>query len=308
MVFDYCSRIGLTQSWHATFDLLTRLAKGNAQRVRDLGRDLARWLILRFDNVQQYHKQREMRIGRENAMKIGIAATVAEARDFVPEAADMDDHLRRIAEGRRKDLTVEKLTDLVDWKHAETVAELHWVQVLVNHVPALAHYKPAVAELFRTVGAKLIVSPQKTKIYPLPTVAKNETISKDLRDGLIDFLKGMGQEEEDYIRRLIPVGGDGLTFEKLVLLKNQLQAEPGEFHRFSILFPFLEIWHTSWTYLSTIFETHYGEVLTKDPSALGHSATKIDQKRPPDLKKVDYYPCLYVGITILEARMLDCWR
>ena len=56
-------------------------------------------------------------------------------------------------------------------------------------------------------------------------------------------------------------------------------------------------------------ETHYGPLpLTKDPSQLGHSAAKINQKRPAKLSKVDYYPALYGAYTILDARILDRWR
>ncbi|KAI0737820.1 hypothetical protein C8Q80DRAFT_1348203 [Daedaleopsis nitida] len=313
VVFDYSSRTGQSQSWHATFNLLVRLAKQEAIALRQLGRDLLRWFIFRFDNVQQHHKQYERRIGRENSMKIGMAATVAEVFDFEPEAADLDDHLRRVEKNERKHLSVEKLIGMVDWEHSELVAELHWVQVLIDHVPCLSHLKPEMAELFRTVGAKLVVPVRKTKIYALPTVAKNEAVTTELRDGLVEFLRAVGQEEGDHTRRLIPVGGDGLSFEKLVQLKNLLSfhrddTEDSEFQRLDMIWPFLEIWHTIWTYLSAVFETHFGGSLTRDPSTIGHSATQINQKAPPNLKKVDYYSSLYVAMVVLDARMLDCWR
>ncbi|WP_410959461.1 hypothetical protein, partial [Salmonella sp. SAL4433] len=76
-------------------------------------------------------------------------------------------------------------------------------------------------------------------------------------------------------------------------LKNYLQFEATEYRRFEMLWPFLETWHTTWTFLSTIFETHFNDALTKDPGTLGHSSTQINQKAPPNLKKVDYYPSLY---------------
>ncbi|PIL27740.1 hypothetical protein GSI_10893 [Ganoderma sinense ZZ0214-1] len=311
-VFDYASRIGLVQSWHATFNLLRRLAEKDAAYVKECGRSLVRWLILRFDNVQQFLRQRERRLGRENKMMVGVAGYVAEAFDFVPEVADLADHLERVRENKRADLTVAQLTTLVDWDHAEVVAALHWLQTLVSHVPALACYRTDVAGLFRTDGAKLVVPVRKTKVYPLGTVAKNEAVTTELRDTLVDFLKQMGQSREDYIPgRIIPAGGDGLTFEKLVQIRNYMQFEPTEYQRFEMLWPFLEVWHTTWTFLSTIFETHFGGTqLTdlEDPGMLGHSATKIDQKPPPNLKKVDYYPSLYTVQVVLDARMLDCWR
>ncbi|KAJ3005457.1 hypothetical protein NUW54_g4331 [Trametes sanguinea] len=310
-LYDYSSRVGHTLSWSATYQLLTRLASQDRAEVVALAQSPDRWPIVRMDNVQQYHKQREKRLGRENAMKIGVAATVAEALEFVVEASDLDDRQRRIAQNHRKDLTVDKLTRLVDWDFTETCFVLQWLQTLVNYVPTLARYKSDVAQMWRTGGTKMRAAaarPAKTAVHPLGTVAKNESIATDLRDTIVDFLAQMGQTEESFHRRLIPVGGDGLTFEKLVQIKNQLQFQDNEFRRFDIIFPFLETWHTEWTYLSTIFEVHWGRRFTDDPSALGHSAAKIDQKEPVNLKKVDYYPSLYLAYLVLDARMLDCWR
>ncbi|KAI0362305.1 hypothetical protein OH77DRAFT_1377558, partial [Trametes cingulata] len=310
VIFDYSSRIGMAQSWHATYTLLARLAQQEAAEVCVLGRAQERWPIMRFDNVQHYHKQRETRIGRENAMKIGVAAYVAEALEFDPAAADLDDRRQRIAENKRKELTLEQLTEMIDFAHLETSMTLQWLQVLVNYVPALAPYKPAVAALVRTDGTKMAApcSIKKTPIHPLKTVAKNEAVTTELRDAVADFLEQIGQQEKDFTRRLVPIGGDGLTFEKLVQLKNYLQFHEGEFERLDVVMPFLEIWHTIWTYLSTVFETHFGTPLTSDPSILGHSTAKVNQTPPPNLKKVDYYPGLYQVCLVLDARMLDCWR
>ncbi|KAI9065081.1 hypothetical protein FKP32DRAFT_1533919, partial [Trametes sanguinea] len=309
-LYDYSSRVGHTLSWSATYQLLTRLAAQDKEEVVKLTGSQDRWPIIRMDNVQQYHKQREKRLGRENTMKVGVAATVAEALDFVVEAADLDDRQERLAQNLRSSLTVDKLTALVDWEFAETCFVLQWLQTLVNYVPALAQYKTQVARLWRTEGMKLHAAaarPAKTVIHPLGTVAKNESIATDLRDTIVDFLAQMGQTEDCFNRRLIPVGGDGLTYEKLVQIKNQLQFQNSEFRRLDIVFPFLETWHTQWTYLSTIFEVHWGRRFTDDPSTLGHSAAKIDQKEPPNLKKVDYYPSLYLAYLVLDARLLDCW-
>ncbi|KAI0353618.1 hypothetical protein OH77DRAFT_1406859 [Trametes cingulata] len=310
IVHDYSSRVGLTQSWSATYQLLIRLAKQEANEVSELGQDLKRWPVVRFDNVQQYHKQREYRIGRESAMKVGVAAYAAEALDFSPQAADLDDKLRRIAQNERMGLTVDKITDLTDYDHHETVMTLQWLQTLVTYIPALASHRAAVAELFHTDGAKLRAPchNQKTRIRPLATVAKNEAVTTELREAVDDFLEQLGQKSDRFTRRIIPMGGDGLTFEKLVQLKNYLQFQDNEFERLDIVMPFLETWHTIWTYLSTVFETHWGETLTEDPSLLGHSAVKINQPAPSNLKKVDYYPALYQASIVLDARMLDCWR
>ncbi|KAH9893369.1 hypothetical protein C8Q73DRAFT_828246 [Cubamyces lactineus] len=309
-LFDYGSQVGQTLSWSATYRMLQRLAAQERKVIAELGWDRDRWPIMRIDNVQQYHKQRDRRMGRENVMEIGVAGTVAEALEFEPSAADLDDRRQRIAQNPRKGLTVNKLVELVDWDYSESCFVLQWVQVLVRYVPALAGYRTQVADLYRTDNLKMSspASHTKTPIHALGTVAKNEAIMTDLRDTLVDFLGQLGQTDTSHMPRLLPVGGDGLTFEKLVQIKNQLQFQDNDFRRFDIVMPFLETWHTQWTYLSMIFEVHFGKRFTTDPSALGHSAAKIDQKEPSNLKKVDYYPACYLAYIVLDARLLDCWR
>ncbi|KAM5546217.1 hypothetical protein V8D89_000344 [Ganoderma adspersum] len=230
-VFNFTSRVGITNSWGTTYNLLARMADESAKKLEEIGRNWVLWLICRGDNSQRAHKQRELRIGRESAMKIGFAVTAADVIDFDLWAADLDDHLHRVAQNLRAQLTTDSLRELVDFSHIEIALELQWLQVLTNYVPALAHCR-------------------------------------------------------------------------------LMQFHPDAFKRFDIVYPFLETWHAQWTYLSLIYETHYGSMvpLTDDPSRLGHSAAKIGQKPPAKMSKVDYYPALYGAYTVLDARILDCWR
>lgn len=87
-----------------------------------------------------------------------------------------------------------------------------------------------------------------------------------------------------------------------------MQFQDDSFKRFENVVPFLETWHTEWAFVSLIFESHWGDALTNDPSKLGHSATKIDQKPPTNLKKVDYYSAIFLAYLVLDVRMLDCFR
>ncbi|TFK77674.1 hypothetical protein K466DRAFT_619406, partial [Polyporus arcularius HHB13444] len=274
VLWNYASRTGLTQSWSTTYRLLRDLAKQDAAEMQRIGQDPSRWLIERIDNVQQHHKQRERRVGRENAMRVGVAGTVAEAEDFVPAAADLDERLRRVAEGLRKDLSVEAVLDMIDFEHLVEVAVLQWVQTLVNYVPYLRHYKKELAEVYRSDAAKLRVPTRKTRIHPLRPVAKNEALTTELRDTVVEFMSQIGQTADSHVRRIVLVGGDGMTFEKIIKMKDQIetQLEEPEFKRLIPVVPFLETWHAQWTYLSGVCETHWDDSLTKDPSKLGHSA------------------------------------
>jgi len=56
---------------------------------------LAIWGFLRFDNVQNYTRQRDHRIGWVNKMNLRIAVTYC---DIYLTAADLDDKIQRVAE------------------------------------------------------------------------------------------------------------------------------------------------------------------------------------------------------------------
>jgi hypothetical protein len=96
---------------------------------------------------------------------------------------------------------------LIDHEHFEMVGILHWLRTLVDFVPELAEHKSHVSLLFRTRAAKHRIPARPTKVHPLATSGKNETVTTELKDALLDFLDQIGQSREDYTRRLLLVGG-----------------------------------------------------------------------------------------------------
>lgn len=306
----YGSRISSIPGYATIYDTLKILAKQEIERVSALGHQEGVWLKIVMDNVQHYLRQRDLRIGRENRLIMGTAATVVEAEDFHPDAYDLDDKLARVQRSERRNLTPSKLLSLLDGGHLLEVTSLQWLRTLVWTVPRLAIYKGKVSELYRgsKVKSVLIPSTRKTKVHTLATNGQNESITTELKAGVLDFLKQIGQTSEDHIRKIFLIGGDGLTYEKLLHLKRVLQMHDGPFENFEILQPYLESWHTQWTDLIRIFQTHWGDLTSKDPSSLANASNKIGRKPPPNLKKVDYYPGAHLVYLDLDARMLDCWR
>jgi len=197
---------------------------------------------------------------------------------------------------------------MIDQQHLDTVFELHWLRVLTSSIPELAKWEDHISMLFREKAAKLQLPLKPTKVHPLATSGKNETITTELKDGLFDFLAQMGQHDGQHNRRLTIAGGDGLTFQKMLELQRYLQFHTDDFQSLKILEPALSQWHTEWTDLSRVYETHWGSLLSPDPSTLGHSAAKINRPAPSSLKKVDYYPAADLMYLVLEVRILDCWR
>ncbi|KAK7688668.1 hypothetical protein QCA50_008206 [Cerrena zonata] len=310
-LFQYSSRVGHTPSYNTVLATLKRMAACDAAYLRELGNDDNEGIILRTDNVQQYLKRRELRIGRESTMKIGMSAMVNTLEGYTASALDLDDKIYRIRNSKRDEMEVETLLGFIDEAHAQNVAILQWVQVLVNYIPELSDLKPIVAKAFQTVGqgAKMpLPRKHQTVIHPLATVAKNENITTEFRDALVDFLSQIGQLDAAFKHRLIFLGGDGLTFERSLNIKAYLRDQSNELRRMDIFEPFIENWHAGWTKLSQDYATHWGRDASQDPSTLSHSTNKIGQKKPTNINKVDYYPAAYTVFLVLDVRMLDCWR
>lgn len=313
-VLDYASRLCLAPSYSNMFDVLRTLSEDEAQKVKSIGEDPARGLDLTFDNVQTFTRQWEPRIGRENVMKIGMAGTVVELADFNPQAVNLERRRQCIDEGKpeKTSLRTSDLTKLLDASHNRTVGALHWLQILVTYVPQLKSYLKGIRERFRTEPSGSMRldrgKARKSSIHPLATSAKNEASSTDLREGLVDFLEQVGQTPEHHHPRIVLVGGDGLTFEQLVKLKQLAQFQDPPFKNFEIIQPYLQLWHTEWTDLCRLFVAHFGKDGSHDPSTIGHSSAKIGFKQPANLAKLDYYPHSHHLYRILDARILDCWR
>ena len=86
-------------------------------------RETTNMIALIFDNVQHFHKQRDLRIGRDNNMIIGIAATYIQL-EVQAGACDVLDKRRRIAMNLRKDISVDHILGLIDQNHLKIIGRL----------------------------------------------------------------------------------------------------------------------------------------------------------------------------------------
>ena len=288
--------MGITPSYNNILQLLEQLSSDEAKKLAAIGRDPGHGLDLVFDNVQTYAKQWEKRIGREDVMKVGMAATAIEVANYNPEAVGLKRRRQLTKEGKEKKmaLTTNDVLGLLNRNHAQIVGALHWLQILTTYVPRLERYKGEVRKMFQTgPPANMRLDHDgvhKSVIHPLATSAKSETVIGEFRDGLVDFLEQMGQTPDNYQERITFAGGDGLTFEKMGNLKRAMQTQDTPFKTFEILQPYLQLWHTEWTDLCRLFVAHFREERSADPSTLAHSSAKIGFKRPANPAKVDYYP------------------
>ncbi|KAF6749148.1 hypothetical protein DFP72DRAFT_1014734 [Ephemerocybe angulata] len=307
-LISYNSRTGDMPAYTTIYKAVKHLGKQESAATLARGRDPKVVGVIQFDNVQNYTKQRDHRVGRVNHMNIGMAGTFYELEDVNVEALSLESKQELVAKNTRATVTVNTLLGAIDTKHLETVFVLHWLRVLSHYIPQLHAMRSEVSERFRTRAAKIRMDPKPNTIHPLSTSGKNETITTELNDGLMDFLAQIGQQENDYLKRLILVGGDGLTYQKLLELRKYKQFHEDPLESLEIVEPVLSLWHTEWTNLSNIYETHFDSLMSRDPSTLGHSTSQIGRPAPPNLKKVDYNPATELLHLVVDVRMLDCWR
>ncbi|KAJ7717441.1 hypothetical protein B0H16DRAFT_1700968 [Mycena metata] len=238
---------------------------------------------LLFDNVQNLARVRDHRIGRENHMNVGMSGLWVEAwRDIDPAVFNLDDKRACIAKNLRVDWTVDHLLGYLDQEDAEETAYLRWLELKL--VPAqrqnsLSHSKNL---LFTSLDLA-----ERSK--------RSQPSSRRMRNG--------------YLRRKLPIGGDGLSYAMLLQLQAYLQFHKDPFQSLEIVEPQLQVWHTKWTDVIRTFQTHWGRTAGKstNPASLGHSAGKIGRPAPSNMKKVDFYPGSQLLYLVLDARMLDCW-
>ena len=86
-----------------------------------------------------------------------------------------------------------------------------------------------------------LILTEKPKAIHWEPMQKNEMQTTELKDAMLDFLGQMGQCDHDYLQKLDLVGGDGLTYEKLVQLQQYLQFHDDTFQSLELLVPVLEL-------------------------------------------------------------------
>lgn len=302
-------RLALSPAYSTILNDLEKFGEQEAWIIKDRGQNPDVVGAIVFDNVQNHKCELHLRMGRLNTMNVGIAGTYFELNGVAPSALNLPARRRLLDENLRKGVSVGKLSRFIDWKHVDNVMSLHWLLVLAEFVPhaSSSNLKEHVMMLFRTRCRKLQLPVQANAVHPLAPSSKNETVITELKDGLVDMLEQIGQTTDQYNEQFILMGGDGLSYDKMLQQKRLHKRETNTFRRFEVVEPVLAQWHTHWTDLCRIVEKFWGSPLSSDPSTLGHSAAKIGRPPPPNPKKADYYPFSELIYLICRVRMLHCW-
>lgn len=249
-MYAYDSWVGTATSYHAVYNTLKKLLQHNLQRVNALATDLESSVFIHLDNIQHFVHPHHYCMGQEAHMLTGTTAIAFKLESFYSVALDLVDKQQCIAENKWQSLTLKDLWGFIDHAHLDLICVIQCLCTLADFVPQLDQYKGDVQKLYSTKGQKHLASLHKMQVHPLPTNGKNETITSDLAKSLWKIYSHIGQTKTSYMPCLILTGGDGLTYEQIVQLKNYLQFHGDTYEWLDILKPLLEIWHTKWTDLS----------------------------------------------------------
>ncbi|KAK6972305.1 hypothetical protein R3P38DRAFT_2812341 [Favolaschia claudopus] len=310
-LINYNCRIGNMPAPATIRRALITLSSDESKATEAHGADPDAAGFLFVDNTQNYHLVREACMGRESVMNSGMSGLYLEAPDVDVAVFNLEEKRALIAKNLRSEMTVDDLLGYLDQEDADLTGTLLFLDVLVRCITAL---KPLAGEIEMrlTATAKLTLPEGRAVVHPLACSGKKQTIPTELKDGMLDFLAQIGQTPEKYLRRKIPVGGDGLTYAMLQQLQTYLQfrTDDDPFKSFEILEPQLQLWHTKWTDVIRIFQTHWGRTTGKNtnPASLGFSAAKIGRAAPSNMKKVEFYPGTQLLYLVLDAKILDIWR
>ncbi|KAJ3524266.1 hypothetical protein NMY22_g11076 [Coprinellus aureogranulatus] len=121
----YCSRIAIMPAYTTISGSLKHFAADQAAHIRAHGSGATTAGFIQTDNVQNYLRVRDYRIGSVNKMNIGLAATYCELPDIDISSLDLEDRKKRIAENKRASLTFDMLFSYLNMEHLNTIISLH---------------------------------------------------------------------------------------------------------------------------------------------------------------------------------------
>ncbi|KAJ3485625.1 hypothetical protein NLI96_g4817 [Meripilus lineatus] len=302
------SRMAQCVPYSTTRNALVAMAQYKSQWLKENPLDEIRSVVL--DNVQQYARRRDHRIGTANELMTGTGATAIVMENCPPDAFEAKPYLEKLDKCDREKLSVASLQESIDWTHLQLVSELHFLDIVVQYVPSLASYRKDVSKLFKDCLKKNPIDPtRRTRIHPLGTNDANEVSLKGMNEALSDILDQLGIDDEVMRTKLQFVSGDGKSFQVIGDMKKLLEDQPTPDQSLITLVEILELWHTKWTELSRNFVNKFGSINAQDdPSTIRFVANVINSPIPSNLGKVDFYPNARLLDVTVRAHMLRFWE
>ncbi|KAJ7842924.1 hypothetical protein B0H13DRAFT_2364986 [Mycena leptocephala] len=184
-LMNYDSRIGNMPSYSTVRHALLGLSAQEALDTAAHGKDPMKAGSLLIDNCQNQDKQRDLRIGRESVMNVGMSGLYMEAPDIDVDLFDLGDKRKHVEQNLGKHLTVDQLLGFIDQEGADLTGTLLVLEALTRGV---AELKPRHAEVLERLRATatLLAPPGQNVVHPLASSGRQQTIPTELMDAMLD--------------------------------------------------------------------------------------------------------------------------
>jgi hypothetical protein len=188
-VFRVESRLAQSVAYTSVYAALRAMAERTLADLKEAFHpDSGQSVSVVSDNVQEFQKQQDHRIGRQNKMIKGLAGTVVEMEGVTPEAFDLKELVQRQALLERRQLNTEMIIQDTDWDHLERAATVEILHTLIQFIPVLSIYQQALLDFSTTSLQKNPIPTCRSKIFPLATNSCDEMHVQEMKQGVLDFI------------------------------------------------------------------------------------------------------------------------
>lgn len=304
-------RLGLSVSYSMILAQLHILGVDSAAQLHLLGAfDEATgptFLIL-FDNVNKMKRAWRATLGHKDEVKNGTASTAIKLEGVRPGAFLAEPLNKAVKEGRRRELTVKKLRDDINWVHIRGVGVGLVLRIWLKYIVFLACHHAAVEALFKSKFAKHILQLRKSDIRTMRLTNIDESTTVGAATLLWNIIVGQLRVVPTTLYRwLVMVCGDQLSIDRVRKIKEYTRKLGNPFQRHEWALPVIQLWHLKWNWQKAIFRLHWHRDVGKGIFGLHHDAEVLERgKFNPD--KCDFYPAHHILEDRFETVILEALR
>ncbi|KAJ7693464.1 hypothetical protein B0H14DRAFT_3661883 [Mycena olivaceomarginata] len=208
-----------------------------SQSLAAYARDLIFW---------NFHKVRDLRIGRETVMNVGMSGLYFEAPDINVEVFDLTEKRILIAQDLRKNITVESLLGYLDQTDADYTGTLQVLDVLARCIPSLKFLRSEIA-MRLAATAKITAPAGRAIVHPLACSGKKADHSNRIKGWNARFSSADWADATELLK------AKASSWRRRLYLCDAFAAAAQH-----------AVWHTKWTDVNRIFQTHWGRTSGKN--------------------------------------------
>lgn len=310
-IYAILSRIGMTIAYSSVLIALKSLAVDRDMRLRAWGAMVqigAPTFLLLFNNVNKMKCAWQARIGHEDEVKSGTAATLIKLEDIPDSAMLAAPVLENLKKKVRNDLTVEMLRDDINWPHIEGVGAATVLRIWIKHIPGLKKFQPSVMHLFLETYSKHLLRLRKSEIHPMRTTNIKESTTTGVASVLMNLVLGQLGVVVSWLNGyLVMVCGDQLSIDRLRKIKLYTAKTDTPYDRHDWVLPIIQLWHMKWALQKCIFRLHWADKVGKTIFGLRHDAELFSRGKFNPVK-CDFYPAHHILKDQFDALVLDALR